>query len=79
MLLEEYGIKLDPKAASPVQQRNQIYAKWLESARQLGLAGDLLWMCGCKDPDTIGFRDDYTIYSADEVPALATRAMATGT
>ena len=79
MLLEEYGIKLDPKAASPVPQRSQIYAGWLETASRLSLAGDLLWMCGCKDPDAIGFRDDYTIYTAGEVPALASRAMASGT
>ena len=79
MLLEEYGIKADGSSPGSVVQRNKTYAGWLEKVRRFRLAGELLWMCGCKEPDTSGFRDDYTVYRADEVPALAAHAIATQT
>jgi mannan endo-1,4-beta-mannosidase len=68
MILEEYGV------VRPASDRNRIYREWLGSVRSLGCAGDLLWMAGGRTPDTIGFRDDYTIYSVDDVPALKEHA-----
>jgi len=76
MLLEEYGIKIDGTTIGTVAERNQWYERWLSAVQQLGGAGDLLWMIGCRNPDTTGFRDDYTILSADEVPAVVAHAQA---
>lgn len=76
MVMEEYGVKAEGSTAAAAAQRNETYAGWLDYARRFGLAGDLLWMCGCKEPDTAGFRDDYTVYDAAEVPALTAHAIA---
>jgi mannan endo-1,4-beta-mannosidase len=76
MLLEEYGIKIDGTTIGTVTERNQWYERWLSAVQQLGGAGDLLWMIGCVNPDTAGFKDDYTVLSADEVPAVVAHAQA---
>ncbi len=74
MLLEEFGIKLDTRAPDPGVRRNEVYAEWLDAADRSGIAGTMLWMAGGTAPDIVGFRDDYTIYSASEVPALVAHA-----
>jgi mannan endo-1,4-beta-mannosidase len=74
MLLEEFGIKLDMNTPDPAARRNQVYAEWLGAADQFGIAGDLLWMAGGTATDIAGFRDDYTIYTAGEIPAVAAHA-----
>lgn len=76
MLLEEFGIKLDKTVPDPAARRNQVYAEWLDSADRFAIAGDLLWMAGGTAPDIAGFRDDYTIHSASEVPAVTAHARA---
>jgi len=76
MLLEEYGIKIDGQTIGTAVERNQWYERWLNAVQQHGGAGDLLWMIGGTDPDTTGFRDDYTVLSADEVPAVVAHAQA---
>src|SRR5262249_45212947 len=68
MLLEEYGIKIDGDWAASPEERNEWYAAWLESVLEFGAVGDLLWMVGGEEADTAGFRDDYTVLSAAEVP-----------
>jgi mannan endo-1,4-beta-mannosidase len=74
MLLEEYGIKINGTFVGSAKQRNDWYARWLDSVRRYGAAGDLLWMVGGSAPDTAGFRDDYTVLSAAEVPAVKDHA-----
>ena len=71
MLLEEFGIKLDASGPDAAARRNEVYAEWLNAADRAGIAGTMLWMAGGTAPDIAGFRDDYTIYSAGEVPAVA--------
>ena len=66
MLLEEYG--------AAAGDRDRIYAQWLAAVHAGGGAGDLLWMVGGEHPEVAGFRDRYTVLSADEVPSLAAHA-----
>ncbi|HEY6290750.1 MAG TPA: cellulase family glycosylhydrolase [Terriglobia bacterium] len=76
MLLEEYGLGLG--AALDASGRNQWYARWLGSVFQAGGAGDLLWMIGGSAPDVAGFRDEYTVLSGTDVPAVAAHASMMG-
>jgi mannan endo-1,4-beta-mannosidase len=70
MLLEEYGLALNTSAAPTPADRKTWYSRWIHSVFEAGGGGDLLWMLGNSDPETAGFRDDFTIYSAVEAPPL---------
>jgi mannan endo-1,4-beta-mannosidase len=74
VLLEEYGLKVSgPSVRSPAE-RDEWFARWLGSVQEMGGAGDLLWMLGGSEADTAGYRDEYTILTAAEVPAIANHA-----
>jgi mannan endo-1,4-beta-mannosidase len=72
-LLEEYGARIGPDVANAAD-RDDCYANWLASNFMGGGAGDLIWMLGSHASDVAGYRDDYTVYSADEVPSVAAHA-----
>ena len=58
VVLEEYGW-VEPTA------RNGIYAKWLETVREVDLAADLFWMFAVANDDGTPYYDDgYTLYPA---------------
>jgi len=76
MLLEEYGLGLS--ATLDASGRNQWYARWLDSVFQTGGAGDLLWMIGGSASDIAGFKDEFTILGATDVPAIVTHAAKMG-
>ena len=76
MLLEEYGIKIDGRTVRTAMERNQWYGRWLDAVRQFGGAGDMMWMIGGTQPDTAGYRDDYTVFSATEVSSVVAHAQA---
>ena len=69
MILEEYGIR-EP------QERDLWYGRWLDSLYRGGGAGDLLWMIGSRHEAVAGNRDDYTVYSADEIPSVVAHIQA---
>ena len=71
-IMEEYGLELS--ATVTADQRNQWYASWLQSVLQAGGAGDLLWMIGGTDAEVAGFRDQFTVLSGGEVPAVSAHA-----
>jgi mannan endo-1,4-beta-mannosidase len=68
VLLEEYGI------AGPY--RDAWYAEWQSAVCEFGGAGDLVWMMGGRHPEVAAYRDEYTVYSAEEIPSLARHAAA---
>jgi mannan endo-1,4-beta-mannosidase len=70
VLLEEYGLRLDTATPDAAIERDLWYGRWLESLYSGGGAGDLLWMMGSMEPSVAGNRDDYTIYSASEIPSV---------
>jgi mannan endo-1,4-beta-mannosidase len=75
VLLEEYGLKIDGHAVKSPQVRDKWFAGWLQCVHVNRGAGDLIWMLGGNEADTRGYRDDYTILSPDEAPALALHAL----
>ena len=74
VLLEEYGLRVDARDPGAVAERDFWYGRWLESVYSGGGAGDLLWMIGSREPSVAGNRDDYTVYSAAEVPSVVAHA-----
>ncbi len=66
VLMEEYGLKLDNALVPDAAARNSWFAKWLTAVNETGTAGSLLWMLGGSEPDTIGYKDPYVVYKADE-------------
>jgi len=68
VLLEEFGLK-DNGTLAAFGSRDEIYSRWLQQVYDEGGAGALLWMLGNRDGDTADFHDDFTILSADELPA----------
>lgn len=75
-IIEEYGLGLS-STVTPAD-RNQWYARWLESVVQAQGAGDLLWMIGGTQADANGFRDEFTVLSGAEVPVVAAHAAQMG-
>ena len=75
-ILEEYGLELSSTVTT--SDRNRWYGDWLNSVFQAGGAGDLLWMIGGNEADVAGFRDQYTVLSGAEVPAVAAHATQMG-
>jgi mannan endo-1,4-beta-mannosidase len=73
VLLEEYGIKIGGPDATSSAERDEWYAVWRQTVYEAGGAGDLLWMIGSHEASVAGNYDDYTIYSAEEIPALVQR------
>ena len=71
VIMEEFGLKLDTNKVLTPQDRDQWFGQWMNTVRNTGTAGSLLWMLGQKSPDTSGYVDDYVIYYASEVPAIA--------
>jgi len=56
VVLEEYGW-VEPTA------RNDVYAKWLETVREVDLAADMFWMFAVANDDGTPYYDDgYTFY-----------------
>jgi mannan endo-1,4-beta-mannosidase len=82
VLLEEYGIAIaqpsepDEYRTATVAERNGKYSEWLETVYDSRGAGDLLWMMGCHRPDVQGYYDEYTVYSATDIPFLGAHATA---
>ena len=74
VLMEEYGLKIGGAVVPDHATRNAWFARWLKVVRDSGTAGSLLWMLGGREEDTCGYKDDYVIYQADEVPSLAAQA-----
>ncbi|KAJ7278386.1 CEL4a mannanase [Mycena rebaudengoi] len=62
VILEEFGI--------PDTSRNTIYATWLSTIVNSGLAGDLIWQAGSVLTNGQTANDGYTIYPTDPVYAL---------
>jgi mannan endo-1,4-beta-mannosidase len=52
VVLEEYGLR-------DVAARERWYPEWVRRAGEGG--GSLLWMIGARNPETAGFRDEFTI------------------
>ena len=71
VILEEYGIKIGDHEVTSSSERDKWYAAWRQSVYESGGAGDLLWMIGSHEASVARNRDDYTIYSAEEIPALS--------
>jgi len=44
MLLEEFGVSLDGNFVSGTEDRNALYAEWLDAAAEQDGAGTLFWM-----------------------------------
>ncbi len=77
VLMEEYGLKLiDP--VPDAAARNSWFARWLKTVQTTATGGALLWMLGGKEADTSGYKDDYVVYQADEVPALSAQTRGMG-
>lgn len=76
-IMEEFGLNFDSNQVPTAQERNQWFARWLDTIRDTQTAGSLLWMLGLKAPDTAGYVDDYVIYSVEEVPAMASKTAGT--
>jgi hypothetical protein len=75
--MEEYGLKLiDP--VPDAAARNSWFARWLKTVQTTATGGALLWMLGGKEADTSGYKDDYVVYQADEVPALSAQTRGMG-
>ena len=55
-------------------ERDGWYARWQQAVYDSGGAGDLLWMIGSREREVAGNHDDYTVYSADEIPSVAAHA-----
>ena len=56
VVLEEYGW-VEPTA------RNDVYARWLQTVREVDLAGDMFWMFAVANDDGTPYYDDgYTFY-----------------
>lgn len=70
VLMEEYGLKLGDATVPNGAARNGWFARWLSSVKESGTGGALLWMLGGTAFDTSGYKDDYVVYSPDEVPVL---------
>jgi mannan endo-1,4-beta-mannosidase len=68
MIIEEYGLKIDSGAAA----REVAYETWLEQVISSQGAGALVWMIASTGTDGRPCRDYdlYTIYSADDAPAV---------
>jgi mannan endo-1,4-beta-mannosidase len=62
VVLEEYGLKIDGVSVRSPLERDQWLDNWRRSVTELGGGGALQWMLGCREPDTSGYCDDYTIY-----------------
>jgi mannan endo-1,4-beta-mannosidase len=74
VVMEEYGIRIGDYGGASGQKRDGWYARWQQAVYDSGGAGDLLWMLGCQDPEVAGNRDEYTVYSASDVPSVALHA-----
>ena len=69
VLMEEYGLKLDDATVPHAAARNDWFGRWLASRPNA-----LLWMLGGSEEDTKGYRDDYFILKAEEVPAIVAQS-----
>ena len=78
VLMEEYGLKVGDSVVPDGASRNAWFAEWLTTVRQTATAGSMLWMLGGPEADTNGYKDDYVVYSADEVPVLLAQTREVG-
>jgi mannan endo-1,4-beta-mannosidase len=74
VVMEEYGLKLGDATVPDAAARNEWFTRWLLTAKDSGTAGDLLWMLGGAEDDTKGYRDDYFVLTADEVPSVVSHS-----
>jgi len=64
-LIEEYGI------VASADTRNEVVREWLEQVEESEGAGSMLWMiAGNQDDGTPYYDDGYTVYRAEDLPAL---------
>jgi mannan endo-1,4-beta-mannosidase len=68
VIMEEYGIAIGDHGVASAIERDAWYAHWLEAVYENDGSGDLLWMVGSHEASVKDFRDEYTVYSGDEVP-----------
>jgi mannan endo-1,4-beta-mannosidase len=73
-ILEEYGIRIGDYGVTLGSERDGWYARWQQAVYDSGGAGDLLWMIGSREPEVAGNHDDYTVYSASEIPSIVVHA-----
>ncbi len=68
MIIEEYGLKIDFGAAA----RETAYEAWLAQVIASQGAGAVVWMIASTDADGKPYPDfdHYTVYSAEEAPAI---------
>jgi mannan endo-1,4-beta-mannosidase len=70
VLMEEYGLKMGDAVVPDSAARKAWFARWINTVKDSGTAGSLLWMLGGNAPDTVGYKDDYVIYGVEEAPDL---------
>lgn len=73
-LLEEYGIRIGDYGVTSSVKRDGEYTRWQQAVYDSGGAGDLVWMMGSEEPDVAGYHDDYTVYTAGEIPSVGLHA-----
>jgi mannan endo-1,4-beta-mannosidase len=78
VILEEYGIRIGDYGVTSAEDRDRWYADWQQSVYRSGGAGDLLWMMGCHNSEVAGYQDEYTVYSAAEIPSVSNHVGAMG-
>jgi hypothetical protein len=69
-------VKINGKDVAAALERDGWYARWQQVVYDSSGAGDLLWMIGSREPKVAGNRDDYTVYSAGEIPSVAAHGSA---
>jgi mannan endo-1,4-beta-mannosidase len=72
-VMEEFGLSLDNINVKSPADRNQWFGRWMQTVRDTGTAGSLLWMLGLNASDTAGYKDPYVIYEPAEVPSIASK------
>lgn len=73
MLIEEFGYKTGGAGDTPgKQERNRVFQVWIDQLSQSNGAGALVWMIASTmdDGQLYPDYDHYTVYSADDVPAI---------
>lgn len=76
VILEEYGLRIGPDGLADPAERDSHYAEWLSEVEASSLPGSLIWMLASTMPDGSRYPDydHFTIYSADDAPAVAAHA-----
>lgn len=76
MLVEEYGVLLNREGGvQDATERDKIFEHWWVAVEQSRGAGALLWMIAANGDDGSPYPDydGYTVYAAEEVPAVVQR------